>query len=70
MAEGLEIRKVPVIFRVRGVGRKLKLVRYAFPEKMGQLPPASCTETRAWFQDHFREGMRQTDGRKPWTQTM
>lgn len=70
MAEGLEIRKVPVIIRVRGEGRKLKLVRYAFPERLGQLPPASCTEARIWFQDHFREETRQTDGRKPWTQTM
>jgi len=70
MAEGLEIRKVPVIFRVRGVGRKLKLVRYYFPEQMGQLPPAACTEARTWFQDHFREETRKPDGRKPWTQTM
>ena len=58
-----EVRKVPIYMR-SGIGRRLKVIRYALPDTLWLLPPVPCEDTRNQFQNRVHGSVKTADGRQ------
>jgi hypothetical protein len=57
-----EVKKVPIYTR-SGLGRRLKVVRYALPDTLWLLPPVPCEDTQSQFQSRICGSVKSADGR-------